>query len=506
MRLPRQAPLVVAYIAAAVLLAPASPATANPLKELDQLVAAYEVALTGDPVEDEQRIVAAMDQLEQIVEMAEGLDEKHLSRGLLRALEAYLILAEALLAAPCPETLGPDACALYGSMLAEKAADVARAAMATATSLHSSGEVKGADRRRFEELTERGSNLVAEAVMSIIDAPATPAGEPGAIGERLMPAPATEPVAGWTPPPTRATATDRFALVWGNAALYRTPDDPLPLHAYIYGDEKRPQQPDAVYVVQVIGDVDTDDLVEVRLGGEMEWDRHCVGSNLMPSWAAIRVHVEPDDFVPVLAEEVGVEHDDGTGVQLMPGTPRVGDRAWLDGQLVPFPPDATWATTYNGDVARMEDGSVSGYYPWDIAGTIGGDPFSVRQPGNQYGDEFYVHGWASDDDGGLITHRHRCGEVRFRVDGEVAPGDMAGIFGLLGSAAEGEWLRIPAGTRMHWVDGTVAGVTSRDHSVEAEQVWGEAMRCIEAPTVNALRGMSATYVPLCARPEDWVSD
>ena len=143
MSVQRPIPLVVSLLAVTALLAVATRATANPLRDLDQLIEAYEVSFTGDPGEDEQRIIAAMDQLEQIVEAAEALDEKHLSRGLLRALEAYLILADALIAAPCPDTLGPDACAIYRSMLAEKAATLAQSAMATATSLHSSGEVKG---------------------------------------------------------------------------------------------------------------------------------------------------------------------------------------------------------------------------------------------------------------------------------------------------------------------------------------------------------------------------
>jgi len=483
------------------LLATAPCAAASQLKDLDKLVEDYEVTFTGDPVEDEQRIVAAMDQLEFIVETAEALDEKHLNRGLLRALEAYLILADALIAAPCPDTLGPDACAIYRSMLAERAAALAQSAMATATSLHSSGEVKGADRRRFEALTERGSNTVAQAVMMILETPLVAAG--GTATQHPVPAAAAEVPAAWTPPPTGAPATARFALVWGNAALYRTPDDPMPMLPYIYGDEVRLQHPDALYVVQVLGDSDASGMVEVRLGGEVEWERHCVGSNPMPPWAALRAWVLPDDLVPVLAEAVSVEHDDGTGVQLMPGTPWVGDQAWLDGQLVPIPPGATWATTYPGDAAKLKDTPVGFQFPWAVAGTLGSEPFAARQPGYQYGDHLWVSGWAPDDDGGLITHRDGCGEVRFRVGPEVAPIELSGLLGLGGKGAEGDWLTLPAGTRLHWIDGTVAGVTSRDHSVEADRIWGEAMLCVDVPLVPSLRGMTATEVPLCARPEDW---
>ena len=178
--------MVAVLVFASALGVTAGPATAKPLDELDQRLSDYEVTLTGEPSEDERRIVEATDQLEQIVALAEALDDKHVARGMLRALEAYLILADALLVAPCPETLGTAACDLYRSMLAERAAILARTAMATATSLHSSGGVRGADRGRFDELTQRGSNTVAQAVMQIIESPA-PRGPPAG-GPHLPPA------------------------------------------------------------------------------------------------------------------------------------------------------------------------------------------------------------------------------------------------------------------------------------------------------------------------------
>jgi hypothetical protein len=244
----------------------------------------------------------------------------------------------------------------------------------------------------------------------------------------------------------------------------------------------------------------------------MQWDRHCVGSNLMPYWAAIRAWVDPADFVPVLAEEVVVEFDDGSGVHLLLGTPLVGDRAWLDGQLVPVPGDAARATTYTGDAARLDDRSISAYFPWGIAGTIGGEPFTARQPDFQYGDEFYVTSFTAGGDGGgdggggggLITLDHRCGEVRFRVGADVGPGEDAALAALFGSMAEGDWVSFPAGTRLYWIDGTAAGVVTQDQGVEAHRVHGELMRCVDEPIVNSLRGMTATVVPLCARPGDVV--
>ena len=260
-----------------------------------------------------------------------------------------------------------------------------------------------------------------------------------------------------------------------------------------------------MYVVEVNDDIETSGLVEVRLGGEVEWTRHCVGSNPMPPWATIRAWVDPADMVPVLAEEAAFGHDDGTGVHLMPGTPRIGDLARLDGQLVPIPPDAPWATTYSGDVARLEEGTVTAQFSWDVAGTIGGEPFAVRRPGTQYGDEFYVEGWASDAGGGLVTHKHRCGEARFRVGPDVAPGVAAGLLGVLGMAAEGEWISVSAGTQLYWEDGTGAGLVSRDHSFNSEHLRGDELRCVDVDIAPAPRGLTANKVSLCAQAGDWVT-
>jgi hypothetical protein len=305
--------------------------------------------------------------------------------------------------------------------------------------------------------------------------------------------------------PISTAAVGRFALVWGNAELYRSPEDPAPMRAYDYDDGSRLEIPDAMHMVQVIGDVDAGGLVEVSLGGDVVWERHCVGNNLMPHWATIRAWVDVADLVPVLAEEVGVEHEDGTGVRLMPGTPRVGDQAWFEGQLVPIPNGAAWTTTYSGDVARLAGAPATAHFSWDISGTIGGEPFHVRQPGFQYGEWFYVDDWAAGDDGGLITQRDGCGEVRFRLDRDVVPDETAGALGVFGMQAEGEWVTIPAGTPVYWSDGTDAGVVSLDHRVEAAGVSGESMRCVEEPIVPALRGMTANTVSLCAPAEAWVT-
>lgn len=111
----------------------------------------------------------------------------------------------------------------------------------------------------------------------------------------------------------------------------------------------------------------------------------------------------------------------------------------------------------------------------------------------------------ADDAGGLVTQGHRCGEIRFRVGLDVVPGEAAGLLGVLGTQAQGEWVTIPKGTRLYWEDGTDAGVASRDHSVQADQLRGDTRRCVDVEVVNALRGMTATTVALCAQPGDWVA-
>ena len=490
-----RAVVFVVLFTCATAVVPTAYATPKPLKALDQRVQDYHVELIGDPAEDKERIVAAMEALDEIIAEAEALDEKHRARGLLRTVEAYLRLADGLLAAPCPDQLSPDVCLIYKGKLAEIATELAHKATATATSLDYTGQLNAADRRRFEELVAAGSDTVDRAAMAILQVP-----QEGA-------APTVEPVAAvvsdedWAPPPAEADADTQFVLLWGNADLYRSPDDPAPLRAYDYADADRLQHPDALYVAPILNEGDGGRL-EVRLGGQLEWDRHCVGSNLMPYWTAVRVWIDRDDQVEVLAKEVVVEHEDGTGVRLMPGTPLVGDQAWLHGQLVPVPADAIRAASYPGDSPRLE-AKIGGHtLPWNTEGHIGGQLFSVRQPDYQYGDAWFISNSTPTDGGSLVALNERCGQVRFLLEG-TEPTPYSAFAGMFGNTVEdGDQVQFPAGTRLYWIDGTPAGVMVQARNFAPSQVYGEQMRCVDQEIVSTLRTLPATTVPLCARPGD----
>jgi len=292
--------------------------------------------------------------------------------------------------------------------------------------------------------------------------------------------------------------------LWGNAELYRTPDDPAPLRAYDYPDADRLLHANALYAAPVLGEGDGG-RIEVRLGGNLEWSRHCVGSNLLPYWTAVRVWIDPEDLVEVLDEEVVVDHEDGTGVRLMPGTPLVGDRAWLDGQLVPVPAGAIRSKTYPGDAPRLDPMEMAHSIPWDSPGTLGGEPYAVRRPDYQYGDELWIS-WASPTDGGhVVALRDGCGEIRFLMDGDK-PTEPSGLWGIMGGTEDTRsQVVFPAGTTLYWIDGTPAGVTTQDHGYEPAQVYGDAMRCVDHEIINTMRALPPLTVPLCVRPDDVVT-
>jgi hypothetical protein len=304
----------------------------------------------------------------------------------------------------------------------------------------------------------------------------------------------------WAPPPAEDTPEARFALVWGNAELRRSPDDPSPLRAYDYPDEERERYPDAVFAVRVIGETD-DGLLEIRLGGNSLWGSHCVGSAMMEHWMAVRGWIEPSDRVEVLAEEDWVEFPDGTGVLLMPGTPLIGDQGWLNGQLVPLSAGARRAFEYPGDARRLEQGFGSGRIPWTTTGAVGGEPFAVRQPVIDRNDALGLSSFEATETGTLARYTRRCGEVRFLTDAAVTEDTRTGILGAL--MGNDDSLVLAAGTPLFWIDGQPAGqVGTYGVTLESWQFFGEQMRCVDVRVSGVLRDRKAPTVPICVRPED----
>ena len=322
-----------------------------------------------------------------------------------------------------------------------------------------------------------------------------------ALAPRPLPSPPVAPAEGWTPPPTTGAADARFALVWGNAELRRFPDDPEPMRVHDYADAERLDHPDALYLIEVLGGGE-DSLVEARLGGDVTWERHCVGSNLLERWTAVRVWIESGDLVEVLAEELAVEHEDGTGIRLMVGTPLLGDSAWVYGQLVQIPADAVRGIDYPADALRLEPWFSSDPVRWGEQGSVGGQPFVVRQPAYDHNDGTFLSASKPVDGGSLVTLTRRCGEIRFLTEGLAAAEQSAGIFGIHGRAMDEDRVTLAVGTRLHWLDGRPAGQVAEERTLERGLLYGEEMRCVAVELATTHDELPTQKVPICVRPED----
>jgi hypothetical protein len=478
----------------------ASPAQAAPpeLRTLDRQVKAIDVAFTGDAEADIERLRVAVDTLRELKRAADDLPDELRPAGRVRVADAHLRLAEGLLDAPCPSELTGEQCDLYRGLLPGRAEPLVTAAGQVAALIGPDEELARSDRRRLEKLHA----AIEVAASRIADATEAMGGVEGdAADHRAAPSPPVAPAEGWTPPPAMGGDDARFALVWGNAELRRFPDDPQPLRAYEYPDAERREHPGAVYLIEVL-DGGGDGLVEARLGGGVTWERHCVGSNLLERWTAVRVWVEPGDLVEVLAEELAVDHEDGTGIRLMAGTPLIGDRAWVDGQLIPVPDGAVRAQHYPADTQRLQPSYSSNGLVWGTGGTVGGQPFALRQPAYDHNHETYLSSSRPVDGGVLVTLTRRCGEIRF-LTGSLPPEDTAaGIFGLLGGAMGEDRVTLAAGTRLHWLDGRPAGQVAEERVLEGGLLYGEEMRCVDVELATTHDALAPRPVPLCVRPED----
>jgi hypothetical protein len=494
-------------------LLPAAPihAEIDPLSDVDDKLQTLDIKLTGDLATDEALLREALATMQRIHQVAEQLPEVQQTAGRIRAAEASLRVGEVMLAAPCPDDLTRVQCEMYAEEFARQAEPAVYAATLAAGLVEMATDLGGeslsaADQARYEQL--RKDIDAADAVlderldqrMGFFPGANRPDPPPPVVVREAQALPQ-----GWQPPATEAGEEARFALVWGNAELLRHPGDPDPVRLYDYPDHKRAWYPDAIYLVHLL-DQTADGLVEVRIGGPVTWERHCVGSNVLSWWTAVRAWVAPDDVVEVLAAEVGWEHEDGTALHLLPGTPLLEDGAWLQGQLVPIPENAVRAASYAANAPRNERTRSGEHLPWTQPAILGGQPLALRQPAFDHNDHLTISSWTATDPGALVTLTSACGEVRFFTPGSTpaeaddTEGVMGGVMG--GMMGDVETAHIPAGTTLYWPDGIPAGEAVQPSTVRRFRFRDGPMSCLELPLVQTLGNFNDPRTTLCVRPAD----
>ena len=462
-------------------------AGSSELNAIDRQIEAVHLPPGADLQASPQVLSAAVQALQALDAAVQQLPPDLRDAGVLRLAEGYRLFAADLVVIPCPAGLDPTQCALFTGLLAERAQPVAAQATQSFAAVEHSTALARGDRRRLEALAEDLAAL-EQAIQAAIAAMAPATAAPP------LPEPAAPqlPAPGWNSPVGRSGSDAQFAVIRGIGGLLRAPGEPLVLVDTAYAPSE-----DLLYVVELLGR--GDGLAEIRLGGAVDWDTHCVPHQTLAPWVAVRAWIPEEELVELLAEELVRDHADGTGLRLLPGTPVLDGRAWLDGQRVPVPDGARTATDYRTGELRLERVYGPVQLPWTTTGHIGGEPFTLRQPDFDHNDALTVSASSPRGEHSLITLTERCGELRFMAPLPEPNGEFAGIFGALrGSGDDAPWVTLRPGTRVYWLDGRPAGQVVEEHAVLASELYGTPMRCLEPKLGSA----EDQRVPLCFDPAD----
>ncbi len=479
-----------ACLVALLLLSLASPtawAGSTELEALERQAEAVRFDPAVDLQADPQVVAVAVQALKDLQASVERLPEEQRDAGTLRLVEAYRNLARDLFAVPCPSGLDAQQCVVFRGALGEQVQRMLLGVVLHAAALERSDALSRRDRARLEGLTADLDGL-AQAVRAAVEAVPSPP-PPPVRPEVGSPQPLPE---GWAPPAGEPGPEARFAVIRGIGSLRRATGEPL----VDLGEDYAPGLDD-LYVVELLGR--RDGLAELRLGGEVDWDQHCVPHQTLSRFEAVRAWIPEAELMPVLSEDLALGYDDGTGFRLLPGAPVVDGSAWLDGQLISLPQGAATADSYRAGELRLERVYGPTRLPWDAAGTLGGEPFALRQPAFDHGDQLTVSASSPRGEERLITLTEKCGELRFlsaapSTELEVG-GVLGGIGGLIGGAST---VTLGAGATVYWADGQPAGQVVRDQVLSRGDLFGDWLRCVE----RKLGSAEAPWVPLCFDPAE----
>ncbi|HEY4181697.1 MAG TPA: hypothetical protein VGM90_32860 [Kofleriaceae bacterium] len=302
----------------------------------------------------------------------------------------------------------------------------------------------------------------------------------------------------------RASAADQFVLVWFDAPFYRSPTDPTPVRQYDFGSEGRVAHPGQGYVMRVLEDrgewlrvVDTRDWLQPgsNLGV------HCLGSGAF--WVqsfAIELWVRSEDLMPVLAVPFEKTYSDGTFVKLLPGTPIVQRRPWVDGMWFPVtaPNDAigrSYIPVRGDDTANPGFETITSN---DATLGLGGAAVPLHAPPWDYA---AVPAFSVSADRSRMFERNGCGSylLSFQGHSSAGDGDSPDLLGVLASSGHVPGIEIPVGTTLYWPDGSRAGVTSTAFVQGGSQPSTEARTCLAIPLGTELRtsGFRDARITVC---------
>lgn len=471
--------VVLGLLILSALAGPAVSAASPSLRALDREVQALRRAeLPTEPAGAQAALKDLVERLGRVDALLGDSSPADRDAALLRAGEGTLHAARAIAESPCPPALDAVQCALYSSLLAERAAPLLQKASKLLDAA-GQGALSGGDRRRIEGLTGLRSRL-EEAV------------------EAAPPAPSSRP----PPEPTRpgihvakvaAPLPSQWALVWRDA-WFSGVGQRLRARSGARGPGHS-----ALWLVRVLQE--RDEVLVVETGGPLRWDQHCQTDRPLPSAYRLRLQVSRSDVLPVLARALTLAAPGGEELRLERGSP-VFDEGVLVGELLlpVSPPASVLALRY--EATELPEPGPNG------AGSISGEGlfFDGRSVGflrESYNAEGRLHVAAHEGD--RVTVLNRCGRLTLRSS-DVPAQEQSGLLGaLLGDRDRSPLLQVAAGTVIHAPDGTPAGTLAEAITLPAHVLSEGPLRCtlldFGSSGVHTARG-SESSLQICFDPKD----
>jgi hypothetical protein len=398
----------------------------------------------------------------------------HRVRVLTRLAEGQSAFFGALMDAPCPTGTEGDGCDFYRVKLAEKVVEVGAGSSSLAGRLREDLIVAGGGPDKLKGKEVRRAKAAQVALAAVMERAAAVPQPKRSVP--LPPPPPPEQVFGQVGPamdhpPAPMPSRDAADATPHEAGRYVQVHKTAVMSAQRDGGGaalKAAAEPGAgpvpeTMLARLLEEDGERVLLEVGAGDHRF---HCHHD---PPWeAAIRVHLWADAAAlhAVTVAPIEREHRDGSSVRLRPGALVVDEGVWADGLLLPLDlPPAAVGTAYPESGAFADPPAAKGVIVDDATKLSVLGRALPRSPVGWNGETLvWTDSLVSAPDGGeLVGFHSTCGIVTLRAEQRDPHVDQSvGLGGLYGSGLGNVRIRVRAGTRLEWTDGTAAGVLAAD--------------------------------------------
>ncbi|MFW6369021.1 MAG: hypothetical protein ACOC0J_00370, partial [Myxococcota bacterium] len=210
--------------------------------------------------------------------------------------------------------------------------------------------------------------------------------------------------------------------------------------------------------------------------------------------------VRRTDLVPVLRRGFRRRYDDGTFLDLRPGTPVIGGRPWAKGYHFPVTvAEDAIALTYEPalEADSHESEVFSAVRAVDTRFSLGGAPVSWSRRITDYAD---VPLFKVNEDRTRSFERTGCGTFELAFQGRIRePDEEGGILGVMLADERVPGIEIAQGTPLYWPTGEPAGEVVRTFHQGGSTRGAGPRTCLRVPIGTDLRttGFAGASVTVC---------